>query len=76
VGRSPGSATVVQALSTVARDAVDVLATQRDRVRECGADDCPLVFLDLSRAANRRWCSMQRCGNRHKVRTHRARARD
>jgi len=74
-GASPSpSATVAQALSSVARDAVDVLAVQRDRVRACGADDCPLVYLDLSRAGNRRWCSMQRCGNRHKVRTHRARA--
>jgi predicted RNA-binding Zn ribbon-like protein len=73
-GQSPGPATVAQALSSVARDAVDVLTTHRDRVRECDADDCPLVFLDLSRAGNRRWCSMQRCGNRHKVRSHRARA--
>lgn len=67
-----GPAGVAQALSSVARDAVAVLTTHRDRVRECGADDCPLVFLDLSRAGNRRWCSMRRCGNRHKVRVHRA----
>jgi predicted RNA-binding Zn ribbon-like protein len=73
-GRSTPSVSVGQALSTVARDAVDVMAKHRDRVRECGADDCPLVFLDLSRAGNRRWCSMQRCGNRHKVRSHRARS--
>jgi predicted RNA-binding Zn ribbon-like protein len=31
------------------------------------------VFRDESRTANRRWCSMQRCGNRAKVRAHRAR---
>ena len=74
-GRSAAHATVAQALSSVARDAVDVFGRHRDRVRECGADDCPLVFLDLSRAGNRRWCSMQRCGNRHKVRLHRARGR-
>jgi predicted RNA-binding Zn ribbon-like protein len=66
-------ATMRQALSSVARDAVEVFGEHADRVRECGAPDCPLVFVDLSRAGNRRWCSMQRCGNRHKVRTHRAR---
>jgi predicted RNA-binding Zn ribbon-like protein len=78
-GRGQGRAearapTLRQVLSSVARDAVDVFDAHLDRVRECGADDCPLVFLDLSRAGNRRWCSMQRCGNRHKVRSHRARA--
>jgi hypothetical protein len=40
----------------------------------CAADDdCELVFYDESRSNNRRWCSMQRCGNRAKVRAHRAR---
>jgi predicted RNA-binding Zn ribbon-like protein len=32
------------------------------------------VFYDESRAGSRRWCSMQRCGNRAKVRAHRQRA--
>jgi predicted RNA-binding Zn ribbon-like protein len=32
------------------------------------------VFFDESRSNNRRWCSMQRCGNRSKVRAHRERA--
>ena len=44
-----------------------------ERVRECAADDCAIVFYDESRSNNRRWCSMQRCGNRAKVRAHRAR---
>jgi predicted RNA-binding Zn ribbon-like protein len=63
-----------QALSTVARDAVALLSGETlGRIRECDADDCSLIYLDTSRAGNRRWCSMQRCGNRHKVRAHRAR---
>ncbi|RLQ85332.1 CGNR zinc finger domain-containing protein [Mycetocola zhadangensis] len=63
-----------QALSTVARDAVSLLSGETlGRIRECDADDCSLIYLDTSRAGNRRWCSMQRCGNRHKVRAHRAR---
>jgi predicted RNA-binding Zn ribbon-like protein len=64
-----------QALSTIARDAVALLSGRTlGRIRECDADDCSLIYLDTSRAGNRRWCSMQRCGNRHKVRAHRARA--
>jgi len=65
-----------QALSAMAREAVALFAAeQRERVRECAADDCGLVFYDESRSNNRRWCSMKRCGNRAKVRTHRANAR-
>lgn len=67
--------TVGQALSTIARDAVDLFdPANADRIRECNGD-CGIVYLDTSRAATRRWCSMQRCGNRAKVRAHRARAR-
>jgi predicted RNA-binding Zn ribbon-like protein len=66
--------TVGQALSTIARDAVDLFAPSRaGRIRECNGADCSIVYLDTSRAATRRWCSMQRCGNRAKVRAHRAR---
>jgi predicted RNA-binding Zn ribbon-like protein len=61
-------------LSTVARDAIEVLTgPAAGRLRECAADDCQLIFLDTSRPGARRWCSMERCGNRHKVRAIRAR---
>ena len=63
-----------QALSAMAREAVELFgARSAGRIRECSADDCALVFYDESRSNNRRWCSMQRCGNRAKVRAHRAR---
>jgi len=63
-----------QALATMAREAVFLFGEeQHERIRECAADDCALVFYDESRSNNRRWCSMQRCGNRAKVRSHRAR---
>ena len=66
---------VGQALATIAREAVGLFADgAHDRLRECAADDCALVFYDESRSNNRRWCSMQRCGNRAKVQAHRARA--
>jgi predicted RNA-binding Zn ribbon-like protein len=65
-----------QALSEISRDTVRVLGEgAAGRIRECAAEDCTLVYLDSSRAGSRRWCSMQRCGNRAKVRAHRARAR-
>ncbi|WP_144125760.1 CGNR zinc finger domain-containing protein [Catellatospora sichuanensis] len=67
-------ATGTQLLSTVARDVVDVLTgPYADRVRECGGQRCGLVFLDTSRPGSRRWCSMERCGNRSKVRALRER---
>jgi predicted RNA-binding Zn ribbon-like protein len=69
--------TVGQALSTIARDAVDLFdSANAGRIRECSGVDCTIVYLDTSRAATRRWCSMQRCGNRAKVRAHRARKAD
>lgn len=69
-----GRMRVGQALSTIARDTVTLLGDREpERIRDCSADDCGLIFYDESRANNRRWCSMQRCGNRAKVRAHRAR---
>lgn len=76
-GRQAGRANARphQALGTIARDAVRLFGPEAGgRIRECSADDCDLVYLDTSRSGNRRWCSMQRCGNRAKVRAHRARA--
>src|SRR4051812_25601972 len=64
-----------QALGSLARDAVRLFGPDiGGRIRECSAEDCRLVYLDTSRSGTRRWCSMQRCGNRAKVRAHRARA--
>lgn len=64
-----------QLLGAVARDAIELVAGERaGRVRECSAHDCHLLFFDTSRSGNRRWCSMERCGNRAKIRAYRARA--
>ena len=63
-----------QALSTLAREMIEVLSGPfGERIRECAGDNCPLVFVDLSRPGARRWCAMERCGNRHKLRALRAR---
>jgi predicted RNA-binding Zn ribbon-like protein len=42
-------------------------------VRECLNEECTRLFVDLSRSANRRWCGMAECGNRHKVANYRKR---
>jgi predicted RNA-binding Zn ribbon-like protein len=63
-----------QALSTLAREMIDLLSGPLSgRIRECASDNCALVFVDSSRPGARRWCSMERCGNRHKLRALRAR---
>ena len=46
---------------------------QFQRTRKCAASDCGILFLDLSKAGRRKWCSMANCGNRHKVRRFRSR---
>jgi predicted RNA-binding Zn ribbon-like protein len=62
------------ALSTLARDAIDLFSGPlRARIRVCAANDCGLLFVDASRPGRRRWCSMQRCGNRAKKRAYRNR---
>jgi predicted RNA-binding Zn ribbon-like protein len=67
--------TARQALSTLARDAVDLLSGPlAGRIRVCAAADCELLFVDASRPGRRRWCSMERCGNLAKKRAVRARA--
>jgi predicted RNA-binding Zn ribbon-like protein len=76
---SSGDATVApasttQALSFLARDAIDLFGGPlARRIRVCAAEDCGLLFVDQSRPGARRWCSMQRCGNLAKVRLYRSR---
>lgn len=44
-----------------------------DRVHQCEAHDCTLLFEDTTKSRRRRWCSMALCGNRMKVAAFRAR---
>ena len=59
----------------VVESAVELLtAGDLTRVKQCpGADDCGWLFYDTSRNATRRWCSMEGCGSRVKMRRHYAR---
>ncbi|WP_183749379.1 CGNR zinc finger domain-containing protein [Rhizobium sp. BK196] len=46
------------------------------RIRQCQDDrGCGCLFIDESRAMNRRWCSMGDCGNRAKALRHYRRSR-
>ncbi len=62
------------ALATIANAAIELLSTdvEQSGLRRCEGERCHLLFIDTSPARRRRWCSMERCGNRHKVRAHRA----
>lgn len=55
-------------LAEVAREAVLLFGgAQAMHIRQCEADGCAILFLDTSRAGDRRWCSMAACGNKAKV---------
>jgi predicted RNA-binding Zn ribbon-like protein len=55
-------------LAAIARSAAELIAEGASaRLRACSNPDCGLFFYDTSRTRRRRWCSMSRCGNRHKV---------
>lgn len=70
VSDQPGEAM----LATIAADAVDLLSGPlAGRVRECGAPDCALLFVDTSRPGRRRWCSTDGCGNRVRTKAYRQR---
>lgn len=63
---SPATATA--ALSTIARDAIDLFSSKlRSRIRQCENPRCGLMFVDTSRPGKRRWCLMKRCGNMAKT---------
>ena len=62
-----GSASVEDALSVVAADAITIIAGERDgRIALCASPTCRAAFFDTSRSRTRRWCDMNTCGNREK----------
>jgi predicted RNA-binding Zn ribbon-like protein len=71
VARRRGLDEVLVALGDAIGTALDSGTWHRYRI--CPADDCLEAFLDDSRSGNRRWCSMELCGNRAKVRAFRDR---
>jgi predicted RNA-binding Zn ribbon-like protein len=50
-----------------------VRADELGRLKECAADDCTAVLVDLSRNRSKRFCAVGNCGNRTNVSAYRAR---
>lgn len=67
-------ATPEQALSTVARHAIELLSgPEVPLMKECANPECTKVFIDRSRGGRREWCGMESCGNKIKAAAYRAR---
>ncbi|WAP60089.1 CGNR zinc finger domain-containing protein [Streptomyces sp. S465] len=67
-------ATPDEALSVVARHAVEVLSgPDVPLLKECGNPECTRVYIDRSRGMRRQWCGMESCGNKIKAAAYRAR---
>lgn len=68
------AATQREALSTVARHAVELLSgPDIPLLKECGNPECTRVYIDRSRGSRRQWCGMESCGNKIKAAAYRAR---
>ncbi|XCB22935.1 ABATE domain-containing protein [Tunturibacter gelidoferens] len=64
-------------LAPVAEAAAELLTTADfDLIKHCEDDTCSLWFSDQTKSHNRRWCSMEICGNRNKVAAYRVRDRN
>jgi predicted RNA-binding Zn ribbon-like protein len=50
-----------------------LVETESSRIRKC--ESCVLHFFDKSKKGSRRWCSMNFCGNKHKVAAYQRRKR-
>jgi predicted RNA-binding Zn ribbon-like protein len=62
------------ALRPLVSSAVELLTSPKlARLRRCGSATCYWLFIDETKNCSRRWCEMASCGNRMKVRRHRAR---
>ncbi|MCL6443385.1 MAG: CGNR zinc finger domain-containing protein [Alicyclobacillus sp.] len=65
----PVGDSVEKLCSLVAVDILRMIDDGRiDRLRKCANPKCMFMFVDTS--GRRKWCSMQRCGNRIKVTRH------
>ncbi|MEW2119646.1 ABATE domain-containing protein [Streptomyces sp. NPDC005474] len=65
--------TIGAVLSSLARDAVELITSTPEQVKECAAPTCTRLYVDRSHRGSRRWCDMTRCGNRAKAALYRSR---
>lgn len=58
----------------MAEDLARILSENRlHRIRKCSNEACVLTFYDTSKSGTRRWCSLDLCGNKMRVKEFRAR---
>ena len=79
-GAPPGLAPAVKGTDAgLARLLAAVATAQADgtwsRLKACADEDCLWAFYDHSKNRRGRWCSMAVCGNQHKARAYRERAK-
>jgi predicted RNA-binding Zn ribbon-like protein len=67
------SAAIDRLRHRIARDAGELLTGDLRRVKRCPAHDCLWLFHDDSKNLSRRWCAMDDCGTKDKVRRYRGR---
>jgi len=73
--RWPETDDLARALWPIARAASEILTSDHERalLRECSDDTCAWLFVDRTKNHSRRWCDMNTCGSRNKVREFRSR---
>ncbi|HEX6342242.1 CGNR zinc finger domain-containing protein [Umezawaea sp.] len=72
----PGAGIADRVAATTSAALLSLVANGgHDRMRECSAEGCSSVFVDLSRNGSRRYCSSTACGNRTHAAAYRARRR-
>lgn len=65
------AAGITALLARLAHQGAELLASpQAAQLKHCSNTACVLIFLDTSRNQQRRWCSMETCGNRAKAAKH------
>jgi predicted RNA-binding Zn ribbon-like protein len=72
--RLPAQAGVDALLLPVLTSALELLQTPA-RIRQCPGDNCGWLFIDETKNRSRKWCSMDPCGSRDKMRRYRSRKR-
>jgi predicted RNA-binding Zn ribbon-like protein len=71
---SPGGGLVERVAGRLLAEVVLAEAEGRwDRLKACSNEECRWAFYDASKNRSGRWCTMQVCGARHKMRTYRER---
>jgi predicted RNA-binding Zn ribbon-like protein len=71
---APGGGLVERVVGRLLAEVVLAEAEGRwDRLKACSNEECRWAFYDVSKNRSGRWCTMQVCGARHKMRAYRKR---